>query len=428
MTDTSITLLVVLLVVLLALSAFFSGSETALMTINRYRLRHMAEKGHRGARLAQRLLERPDRLIGLILICNNFVNVLASSIVTLLALRLYGEGAVAAAAGVVTLVVLIFGDVMPKTLGALYPERVAFPAAWVYTPLLKLSYPLVWATTVLANRLLALFGVRPDRIGSDTLSREELRTVVAESGALAPGEDRGMMLKLIDLADETVDDIMVPRSEMTGINLADSIGDIDEQLDTVAYSRLPVYEGSLDNIAGVLRIRRALLGLRGEALTLEGLRRYVEPPYFMPSGTSLMRALVNFRREKRRLAFVVDEYGDLLGLVTLADVLEEVIGEFTTDPADRLPDARPQEDGSFIVDGAASVRDLNRAWGWELPTDGPRTLNGLVLEQLEDIPEPGTSLKIAGYPVEIVHVKGMAVKTARIFPAVRTPGGGAPPP
>lgn len=409
------------LIFLLVLSAFFSGSETGLMTLNRYRLRHLAKAKHSGAVRAQRLLERPDRLIGLILLGNNFVNIAASAIATLIGMRLFGEPGIAIATGVLTLLVLIFSEVAPKTLAALHPERIAFPAAFIYIPLLKLLYPLVWVINKIANALLRLLGVSPEQSGGHALSSEELRTVVLEAGAMIPKRHQKMLLNLLDLEKATVEDIMIPRSEVIGIDLSDDIEEIIELITRTQYTRLPVFEESIDNVIGILHLRNVVTLLKRGALTHADLRSAAREPYFIPEGSSLNRQLLNFQREGRRTGLVVDEYGDIQGLVTLEDILEEIVGEFTTDPASLGKDITPEEGGSYLIDAGVSIRDLNRALHVELPTDGPKTLNGLILEHMEDIPESGTSLLLSGYPIDIVQTKDNAVRTARIHPKLRRP-------
>jgi Mg2+/Co2+ transporter CorB len=413
------------LILLLVLSAFFSGSETGLMTLNRYRLRHLAKAGHAGAVRAQRLLERPDRLIGLILLGNNFVNILASAVATIIGLRLSGETGIAVATGALTLAVLIFSEVTPKTLAALHPERIAFPAAFIYGPLLKLLYPLVWLVNKIANGLLRSLGINADQADSQSLSSEELRTVVLEAGAMIPKRHQKMLLNLMDLEKVTVEDIMIPRNEVVGIDLSDEIDEITDLITHTQYTRLPVFQDSIDNVIGILHLRNVVPLLKNGALTHADLRTVVREPYFIPEGTPLNRQLLNFQREGRRTGLVVDEYGDIQGLVALEDILEEIVGEFTTDPAASNKDITPQDDGSYLIDAGANVRDLNRALHIELPTTGPKTLNGLILEHMEDIPETGTSLLLAGYPIDIVQTKDNAVKTARIRPQLRrrlTPG------
>ena len=409
-------LLFSLLVFLFFLSAFFSGSETALMSLNRYRLRHLAEEGNKAAALAQRLLDKPDRLIGLILLGNNFVNILITQLATIIGLRLYGDAGIAIATGILTFMLLIFAEVAPKTLAALHSEKVAFPAAIIYTPLLTVTYPLVWAVNLIANTLLRIMGL-PVESGSDTaLSREELRTVVNEASSLIPGKHRTMLLGILDLEKVTVEDIMVPRNEVTGLDLDDEWEDIVEQITRSPYTRLPVYHGSLDNIIGFLHLRKILHPmLRGE-LTPETLQQTLREVMYIPEGTSLNRQLLNFQRERRRIGLVVDEYGDILGLVTMEDLLEEIVGEFTTDPSGYSKHIIPQEDGTWLVDGGTHVREINRTLGWELSTDGPRTLNGIIIEHLEFIPEPGTTLLLEGHPVEVIKTQDNAIQRVRISP------------
>lgn len=389
------------------------------MTLNRYRLRHLADKGHPGARLAQRLLEKPDKLIGLILLGNNFVNILASSLATVLALKLGGEGAIAIAAGLLTLVILIFSEVAPKTLAALHPEKLAFPAAWVYTPLLKVMYPLVWLVNLIANGVLRLLKVYPVNNAGDALSKDELRTVVAEAGALVLRQHHKMMLNILDLERATVEDIMIPRHEIDGIDLREDWEDLLQDLQQMPYTQALVFRGNMDHVVGFVHARRLMRVQMSGKLTHELLEEVITPPYYIPEGTPLNTQLVNFQKTHQRVGLVVDEYGDVLGLVTLSDLLEEIVGQFTSDPTDSISDVQPQEDGSFLVDGGANVRELVRTFGWDLPTVGPRTFNGLIIEQLEDIPEAGTSVLIAGYPVEIMLIQENAVKTARIAPEKR---------
>lgn len=412
----SLFVLFLALICLIALSGFFSGSETALLTFNRYRLKHLAERGHRGARLVQRLLERPDRLIGLILLGNNFVNIMASSLATVIAIELAGEAAIGIAAGLLTLLILIFSEVAPKTYATLHPERLAFIAAYAYVPLLRLLYPVVWFVNLLANGLLRLGGVLPQGKAPSDLSREELRTILSESGAMLPERSRSMLLAILDLENATVEDIMIPRYEIEGINLEDSEDEIIQTLRTTSYTRLPLYEGSIDNVIGIIHARNALHVLLEHGLDKAALRAIAREPYFVPEGTRLYQQMLNFQRTRQQIALVVDEYGDIQGLITMTDLLEEIVGEFTTDPSDSLPEIHPAEDGSVLVDAAISVRALNRALHLDLPTDGPKTLNGWILEYLETIPEPGTSIRIGDHALEVVQTAGSGVKTVKIVP------------
>jgi Mg2+/Co2+ transporter CorB len=425
-TDVSLPFLGGLLVVLLLLSAFFSSTETALMSINRYRLRHRAREGNRGARAAEQMLQRPDRLIGMILVCNNFVNSAAAAIVTVICLQLGGESWAAIGVGLFTVVLIIFGEVAPKTFGALYPERLALPAALVYQVLLKILYPIVWLTNLFANGVLRLFGISRDSVAGHSLSTEELRTVVAEASTVIPHRHQQMLMSILDLEKVAVEDIMVPRNEISGIDLEDEWEDILDQIRDCRHTRLPIYEGDLDKLIGVVHVKRIARLLARSSFDRDQLRDLAQSRelYFVPEGTSLNTQLVQFQRQRRRVAFVVDEYGDIQGLVTLEDLLEEIVGEFTADPSSLQRDVRRDKDGSFVVNASAGVRALNRRMGWTLPASGPRTLNGLIIEYLETIPEPGTSLRIGDYALEILQTGDNAVRTVRLQPQAAP----APPP
>ena len=415
--DVPLAALFGLLIALLLLSAFFSGSETALVSLNRYQLRHKARQGHRGARLADLLLQRPDRLIGLILLGNNLVNFSAASLVAIIAFEMGGEPAVALGTLMLTLVVLIFSEAAPKTLAAMHPERLAFPAAMIYYPLLKITYPIVWLTNVASNGVLYLFGVRSGDAELQPLTREELRTVVHEAGGRISRRYQQMLLSILDLEKVTVDDVMVPHNEIIGIDLDDEIEEIEAIISKSEHTRLPVYEDNVDNVVGILHLRR-LANLAPRSFDKTSIRSLLDEPYFVPEGTPLSTQLVQFQRRRERVALVVDEYGDIQGIVTLEDILEEIVGEFTTDPADQIEDVVREGPDSFLVSGTANIRELNRAQGWELPTDGPKTLNGLILELLETIPKPSTCLKISGYPLEIVASDENRIRTVRIGPRI----------
>jgi len=412
--DIPLAALISLLVALLLLSAFFSGSETALMSLNRYKLRHKARSGHRGARIAEKLLQRPDRLIGLILLGNNAVNISASALVGVVSVQLGGELGFAIGTAALTLVVLIFAETAPKTLAALHPERVAFPAAYIYYPLLKILYPLVWVTNVMANGVLYVFGLRKTDTDGYALSHEELRTVVYEAGARISGKYRQMLVSILDLEKVTVDDVMVPHNEIVGIDLDDDVEEITGVIRNSEHTRLPVYRDNIDNVQGVLHLRRLANAFTQLEFTKEDLEKVLEEPYFVPEGTPLSTQLLQFQKGRRRFALVVDEYGDIQGIATLEDILEEIVGEFTTDPADEDEDIVREGDDSWLVNGTANVRELNRAMDWQLPTEGPKTLNGLIVEYLETIPESGTCLAISGYPIEIIETRDNRVQLARI--------------
>ncbi|MDZ7643890.1 MAG: HlyC/CorC family transporter [Woeseiaceae bacterium] len=407
--------LIGLLVLLLMLSGFFSGSETALMSLNRYRLRHKARSGHRGAQLAEHLLQRPDRLIGLILLGNNLVNFTAVALVTIIALQIGGEPAVAIGTLLLTVIVLIFSEAAPKTLAALHPERLAFPAAFVYYPLLFVTYPLVWLVNLASNAVLWLLGVRSGDTRMQSLTSEELRTVVFEAGSMISRRYRNMLIAILDLEKVSVDDVMVPHNEIVGIDLDDDMDSISALIDSSEHTRLPVYRDDIDNVIGLLHLRRLANIASKPSFEKADIEAALVEPYFVPEGTPLSTQLVQFQKSKQRFAMVVDEYGDIQGIVTLEDILEEIVGEFTTDPAAGTDEHIVRESpDSYLVSGAANIRDMNRVMNWELPTDGPKTLNGLILEYLENIPETGTGLKIDGYPIEIVQSDENRVQTARI--------------
>jgi Mg2+/Co2+ transporter CorB len=407
-----------ILTLLILLAAFFSSTETALMSVNRYRLRHLAREGNAGARATERLLERTDRLIGMIILCNTLVNTVAASIVTLISLQVGGELFALVAVIVFTVVLIIFGEVAPKTFGALYPERLALPAALVYQVLLKALYPIVWITNLLANGVLKLLGISREKASRTSLSQEELRTVVAEASTVIPHRHQRMLMSILDLERLNVEDIMVPRHEIAAIDVSDDWDDILEQLQDSRHTRLPVYDGNLDTLLGILHMKKVARLLARNELDLTQLTALARArePYYVPEGTSLNTQLLNFQRQRRRVAFVVDEYGDILGLVTLEDLLEEIVGEFTSDTSLLHKDVHRDPGGSFVVNAAASVRTLNRKMGWALPTSGARTLNGLILETLETIPEPGTALRINDYTLEILQTGDNAVKTVRLRP------------
>jgi Mg2+/Co2+ transporter CorB len=402
-----------LLAVLLMLSAFFSGSETALMSLNRYQLRHKAREGHRGAKLAEQLLKRPDRLIGLILLGNNLVNFTAAALVTLTARDLGGEPAVAIGTGIFTLIVIIFSEAAPKTLAALNPERLAFPAAVIYYPLLKITYPIVWLTNAASNGVLYLFGVRDKGNDLRSLTREELRTVVHEASTLISSRYRHMLLSILDLEKVTVDDVMVPHNEIVGIDLDDEVADIEKTISASEHTRLPVYRDNIDKVVGVLHLRH-LANLAKKQFDKTTLQELLIEPYFVPEGTPLSTQLVQFQRRRERIAMVVDEYGDIQGIVTLEDILEEIVGEFTTDPASDADDVVEVGSDTYLVNATVNIRELNRSQGWELPTDGPKTLNGLIVELLETIPAASTCVKINGYPIEIIESDDNRIRSVKV--------------
>jgi Mg2+/Co2+ transporter CorB len=414
LSDIPLSLLFNLLFILIITSGFFSASETSMMAINRYRLRHLVAKKHKGALRVSRLLRRPERLIGVILLGNNFVNILASSVATVIAIELMGDAGIAVASTLLTIVILIFSEVTPKTIAAIHPEKVAFPVSILIVPLLQILYPLVWALNSISSGLLHLLGISQQEQDNHRLSPEELRTVVHEAEGMIPKRHQQMLLGILDLENATVEDIMIPRNEIIGIDLNAPVDVISEQVATSQHTRLPLYRENIDNVVGIVHLRKLLHLFKHDDFSKQALEKTARTVYFIPEGTPLNTQLLNFQRHKRRIGLVVNEYGDIEGLVTLEDILEEVVGDFTTNPDALSPDIYPQDDDTFLVDASITVRELNRVMQWNLPTEGPKTLNGLILNYLEAIPEAGTSLLLAGHPIEIVQVANNAVKTVRV--------------
>ncbi|MFK7997696.1 MAG: HlyC/CorC family transporter [Granulosicoccus sp.] len=417
MNSIPISVLGSILVLLVLISGFFSGSETALMSVNRYRLRHQANNGNKAAKRTARLLENRDRLISLILLGNNFVNILASAIATVIALRLMGEAGIAVATGLLTLVILVFAEVTPKTFATRRTEQFAFIASAVYVPLMFITYPLVLATNWFSSFLLKL--LKADEVSDDDehLSSDELRTVLSETAGMIPQRHRDMLVNILDLGTVSVDDIMVPRNEIVGINLEDPWDDVLKEISDSPHSRLLVYRENVDNVVGFIYLRKMLDALRSGKISQAYLESVIRDPYFIPEGTTLTVQLLNFQQEKRRVALVVDEYGDIQGMLTLEDILEEIVGEFDNDPRVSPAEIRPQPDGSYIVDGTAQVRNLNRSLNWSLPSEGPKTLNGIVVEHFESFPPQGAVFTFNGHPITILAVEDNKVQQVRIEPA-----------
>lgn len=421
MDELSVSNLFGLLAGLLFLSAGFSASETAMMAINRYRLRHAAETGHRGAILTQSLLHQTDKLLGVILLGNNLVNVAAATLATIISIRLFGDSDVALSLAtlLLTFLILVFSEVTPKVIGASFPERIAYPAGYVLMPMLKLTYPIIWFVNLFVQGLLWAMRIKQPEPGHGSLlGLDELRTIVLESSGVLPREHQRILVNLLELEDITVDDVMTPRKQIEAIDIEDDPERLRQQLTTSHHTRLVVHAGSSDNLLGVLHVRKVLHALTSGELDPETLKENLEQPYFVPAGTPLFTQLRNFQGSRRRLALVVDEYGELEGLVTLEDLLEEMVGEFTTQAPSDTGSLRRESDGSWLAEGSVLLRHLNRKLGLSLPLDGPKTLNGLLLEHLEDIPEAGVSIKLGNVPVEIVQTQGRAVKMARLHPPV----------
>lgn len=421
MEDASIGFLLGVLCFLILCSAFFSSSETGMMSLNRYRLKHLVKKKHRGARKASQLLERPDRLIGVILIGNNFVNILASAIATVIAVRLWGDAGIAIATAALTVVILIFAEVSPKTMAALHPEKIAFPASYVLSPLLKLIYPLVWIINGITNTFLRIFGVQVTGDNNHHLSTEELRTMVHEAGALLPQNNQDMLLGVLELSEVTVMDIMIPRNEVVGIDLDDDIDTIIEQLSKTEHTRLPVFQGELNKVVGLLHMRNLAQVFHQGTVTKAAILQVIREPYFIPESTPLQTQLLHFQKLNRRIGLVVDEYGDIQGIVTLEDILEEIVGELSGTSKEDDQDVYPQEDGSFFIDGTANIRDVNKMLDWDLPTDGPKTVNGLITELLETIPDAQVCLQTENYRIETLQIGENMIKTARIVALPKEP-------
>lgn len=404
-----------LLIFLIICSAFFSSSETGLLSLNRYRLRHLSREGNPGAQRASRLLGKPDRLLGTILVGNNVVNILAASIATVIAVDLWGDAGVVIATTGLTIVLLIFGEITPKTFAALRPELIAFPASRVLSLLMTVFYPAVWLTSSISNAILRMLGIDPKHRSSETLSTEELRSVVREAGHDLPQNRQDMLLGILDLENVTVDDIIIPRNEVFGIDLNNNIDVIVQQLRTTTHTRLPVYRDNINEIVGVVHMRQIARLLTLNKLTHEVIQGACNEPYFIPEGTPLSVQLLNFKQHKKRMGIVVDEYGDVEGIITLEDILEEIVGEFSDHSRINEPEIRPHQDSSYIIDGAAYIRDINKNLDWDLPCDGPKTLNGLITEILESIPEGAVCMQIGPYFLETLEIKDNRVSCAKLW-------------
>jgi len=390
-----------------------------MMSLNRYRLRHMARKGDLEARHVVKLLERPDRLLGVILLGNTFANILASAVATILAVHFFGEVGVLIGTVALTLVILVFSEAAPKTLAALYPMRVAFFSSFTLRLLLRIFHPIIFVINALSNGFLRLFGVRVKRRGVEPLSAEELRTVVNEATGKISSNYQQMLLRILDLEQVTVEDVMIPRSEIVGIDLEDSWDDILKQIRVCDHVIVPLYRDSIDRVAGLLNLRKTLASLQKQTFNKEVMMGLADKTYFIPEGALVSKQILNFQQEQKSLGLVVDEYGDIQGLVSLQDILEEIVGEFSLDVEDISRMMKKQKDGSYLVSGNIAVRELNRMAGWDLPTDGPKTLSGLIIEHLETIPGAGVAARVEGYPMEVVQVSGNRIRQVRVWPELK---------
>jgi Mg2+/Co2+ transporter CorB len=412
--DVPLGILSLALFLLILLSAFFSSSETAMMAVNRYRIKTRAEQGNRSALLVLKLLSAPDRLLGTILFGNNVANIAASTLATVIGLRVFGDAGLAYAPLLLVFIVLIFAEVAPKTLAAVNPERIAFPAAWVLAFLQIALAPFVLFVKIFSNGLLRLLGVRVEAQG-DALSNEELRAAVNESGDMLNTSHQEMLLRILEMEKITVEDVMVPRADMEAIDLDDEWDEIVEQLATSHHTRVPVFQGSLDNVLGVVHIRKMFYLSHMAEFNKETMVSMIRAPYFIPENTSITHALTNLQDQRRRFGIVVDEYGDIKGLVTLELILEEVVGEFTSSVPGLDDEITPEEDGSYLVRGNAYLRDINRQLQWNLPTENAKTVNGLIIDHLEDIPDAATCFRIGNYTIEIVQSRDTSVYVARLM-------------
>ncbi len=426
--DISLKWLFGVLALLLACSGFFSMSETCMMSLNRYRLRHLLREGNMGARLASRLLERTDELLAFILAGNTVLNAATTILVAEICRRLYGEGdyALAIATAAASFVILIFAEILPKILGATYSEQIALASSYLLTPLIRVTRPAMWIVNVIVAGMLKVLRIREvGEQAAEPLSMEELRTLVLEGGKFIPKKHRSIFLNLFELEDMTVDDTMTPRGQIEILDLLDDQDEIRAALATAHHTRLVVTEGGLDSVVGILHVRKVVNAMRDEEMDVEELRSVMREPYYVPEGTPLLTQLSNFQENQRHMGLVVDEYGEILGLVTMKDILEEIVGEFTSQAYGGNGAMFHREaDGSVIADGACSLRVLNRKAGFSFPLDGPKTINGLLLEQLENIPEAGTALMVADHPVEILQVQNRMVKVAKILPTPVAPAVG----
>ena len=421
MEELPLSLLLSLLLALLILSGFFSLSETSMMAVNRYRLKHLAKQGHRGAKLTIKLLENTDRLLGVILLGNNLLNTAAATLVAVIVSILFTHNDLALLIGTfaVTFAILVFSEITPKVIAATYPERVALAASYILTPLLKIFYPAVWFVNLFVQGILSLLRLHPNENTAHKISPEELKMLVLEAGHFIPKKHQNTLVNLVDLESVTVDDIIVPRKQIEAIDLEAEDEIIHDQIMTCHHTRLPIYRAHLDNVIGFIHVRKIFNQLKGEKITASILERVLQEPYFIPSGTPLFSQLQLFQENRKRIGFVVDEYGEWIGLITLEDIIEEIIGEFTTHSPTQTSAFIQEPDGSIIAEGSVLLRDLNRKLSFQLPLDGPKTLNGLILEHFQDIPEAGIGLNIAGYPMEIIQTKDQAVKIVRIHPTIQ---------
>ena len=396
---------------LVLMSAFFSGSETSMMAINRYRLKHLVKEKNKSAKRVSRLLEKTDRLLGVILIGNNFTHTLSTALATVVAIRIWSDNAVLAVTVFMTIIMIIFAEVMPKTIAALKPESIAFPSSYLLKPLSKILSPLITLVSFVSNNVTKLMGIDLDNANKDELKPEELRTLLQTSGV--PKRQEEMLMGIFDMDNLSVNDVMIPRNEIIGIDLNDEIKDIVKQLQEIDFTYVPCYEDTIDNIQGFLSLNKKAEFLGSETKSIRNLKDELREPLFVPENTPLYKQLANFQSSGRRVGLIVDEYGDIEGIITLRSILEIIVGEITTESIERM-DIMPQADGSYLVDGSMMIREVNRRLEWELPTEGPKTLSGLILEEIQTIPDTNVGLSIENYRIETVLIKDNVIKLAKV--------------
>ena len=396
---------------LVLMSAFFSGSETSMMAINRYRLKHLVKEKNKSAKRVSRLLEKTDRLLGVILIGNNFTHTLSTALATVVAIRIWSDNAVLAVTVFMTIIMIIFAEVMPKTIAALKPESIAFPSSYLLKPLSKILSPLITLVSFISNNVTKLMGIDLDNVNKDELKPEELRTLLQTSGV--PKRQEEMLMGIFDMDNLSVNDVMIPKNEIIGIDLNDEIKDIVKQLQEIDFTYVPCYEDTIDNIQGFLSLNKKAEFLGSETKSIRSLKDELREPLFVPENTPLYKQLANFQSSGRRVGLIVDEYGDIEGIITLRSILEIIVGEITTESIERM-DIMPQADGSYLVDGSMMIREVNRRLEWELPTEGPKTLSGLILEEIQTIPDTNVGLSIENYRIETVLIKDNVIKLAKV--------------
>ena len=413
MDNISTEILIIVLVILFLLSAFFSGSETALMSINKYKMRHQAKLNNKGAKAAKKLLENPDKVIGVILLGNNLTNILITQIATLISLRLYGDIGLAIATGLLTIFILIFAELTPKTIGEMHSEKIAYSSSLLFKPMLIILYPLVFLINFIANSIIKIMGLK-DNASKSPLTSDELKTVLSESSIKFPKPHLKMLESIIDLEKATVEDIMIPRSDIYGIDIGEDIATVVNNFKRTPYTRIPVYEDNIENLLGLIHIKNIAPMLASNSIDEIEIKKLIKKPYYIVSGTSLYRQLLNFQKEKRRIGFIIDEYGDIQGLVTLEDILEEIVGDFTSDPADSEEIIPTDNENIFIIDGGAHIREINQILSINLNAKSAKTINGFILEHIENLPKINDIINIQGHTFKIIENLDNAVKTVHL--------------